>query len=424
MLPEVTLKIIQGKLIGKTFIFNSRDTCLIGRNKKCQIKIPDDKDHSTISRYHCLLDINPPHIRIRDSGSKNGTYVNNRCIGRRGKDQPPSQGENFELEELDLKDGDLITLGNTIFEVKITEELPSPTTNKSEIDPIIPEINLKYDENLGIFNDYLKLEELGHGGFGKVHLARHKKTEELVAIKTLLPQIAVKPYIRDLFLREILVIQKLNHPNLVKFIDCDFRDSKFYFVMEFCDRGSVANLIKSRQGALSIEETSKLIFQVLDGLHYAHQKKGVIHRDIKPSNIFLTEQNGELIAKLGDYGLAKSFDLSGLSGQTATGAKMGTPTFVPKQQVIDFKYAKPDVDVWAVAATFYFMLTQAYPRDIPTSFRNDLFAVLHTKPVPIRERNSSIPKSLAQVIDLALDDDRDLYFQDALSFKNALISAL
>lgn len=421
MLPKVTLSIIQGKLAGKTYTFDSRDTCLIGRHQNCQIRIPNDKEHSTISRYHCLLDINPPDIRIRDSGSRNGTYVNDRCIGRRGKDQTPSQGINLDLEELDLKNGDLVTLGNTIFQVRIEKEL-LPTTNESDILP--PGITIKIDENLGILDNYAILQKLGHGGFGEVYLARHNKTRELVAIKTLLPQVVVRPYMKNRFLREVLITKKLEHPHLVKFIDFDFSNNKFYFVMEYCDRGSIADLMTYRRRALTIEEASKLIFQVLDGLQYAHTEKGFVHRDIKPHNIFLTKQDGEPIAKLGDYGLAKSFDLSGLSGQTSTGNKMGTPGFVPKQQVLDFKYAKPDVDVWATAATFYFMLTQRIPRDFPQNGRADLFAVMRTKPVPIRQRNVNIPKPLAKIIDLALDDDRNLYFRDAFSFKSALLSVI
>ena len=119
---------------------------------------------------------------------------------------------------------------------------------------------------------------------------------------------------------------------------------------------------------------------VLEGLEYAHNAElpyayldshssqrghGLVHRDLKPGNLFLCRSESALIAKVGDFGLAKAFDLAGLGGLTMTGGLMGTPAYMPRQQVINFKYARPEVDVWAMAATFYSMVTGVYPRDFP-----------------------------------------------------------
>ena len=90
-MDQVKLTIIEGKLKGQTFEFTDRTTCIIGRHLDCYPKLPDDADHNTISRYHCLLDINPPDIRVRDFGSKNGTYVNNKKIGQREAKQTKPQ---------------------------------------------------------------------------------------------------------------------------------------------------------------------------------------------------------------------------------------------------------------------------------------------------------------------------------------------
>lgn len=81
MSAKVILTITKGNLKGQKFEFDSRTTCIIGRADDCYPKIPDDEYHRTISRYHCLLDINPPNIRVRDFGSKNGTFVNGQKIG-------------------------------------------------------------------------------------------------------------------------------------------------------------------------------------------------------------------------------------------------------------------------------------------------------------------------------------------------------
>jgi eukaryotic-like serine/threonine-protein kinase len=429
MPAKVTLIVTESKLQENQFTFDSRTTCIIGRAKDCNIQIPSDQYHSTISRYHCLLDINPPDIRIRDFGSLNGTDVNGKCIGKRGEKQTPEEATKQIFSEDDLKDGDVIRLGNTVFQISIQQVLQVASTwSISQVastweipqrDNLPPQLEFNLDNNLGSIEGYTKIQKLGIGGCGEVYLARNDTTGELVAIKTLLPQVAVKPYMKEMFLREVRNTKVLNHPNLVQLKDYCFSDGVFFFAMEYCDRGSVIDLINTRGGKLPVNEAIDIILQVLDGLHYAHTEKNLVHRDIKPGNIFLTVTGGKLVAKLGDYGLAKAFDLAGLSGQTMTGTKMGTPSFMPRQQVLDFKYAKPDVDVWAIAATFYSMLTLESPRNFEGV--EPMLAILNTQPIPIRERDASIPKPLAELIDLALRDNSDLHFKSALDFKQALL---
>jgi pSer/pThr/pTyr-binding forkhead associated (FHA) protein len=106
MTSKITLTITEGNLKGQEFTFESRTTCIIGRAKDCYPKIPDDDKHRTISRYHCLLDINPPDIRVRDFGSKNGTFVNGEKIGQREAHQTPEQAANIQFPEFDLQGGD------------------------------------------------------------------------------------------------------------------------------------------------------------------------------------------------------------------------------------------------------------------------------------------------------------------------------
>ncbi|MGH1394072.1 MAG: protein kinase domain-containing protein [Trichormus sp.] len=149
--------------------------------------------------------------------------------------------------------------------------------------------------------------------------------------------------------------------------------------------------------------------------------RGLVHRDLKPGNILLNYIDGKITAKIGDYGLAKAFDLAGLSGQTLTGSKAGTPAFIPRQQLLNFKYVQPEVDVWATAASLYNMLTGEFPRN----FTGDPFlAVLQNDPVPILQRNASIPKNLAKVIDLGLVEKPEIYFKSAVDFKNSLLDSI
>ena len=150
---------------------------------------------------------------------------------------------------------------------------------------------------------------------------------------------------------------------------------------------------------------------------------GVVHRDIKPANLLLTGEPSAPVVKVGDFGIAKAFDLAGLSGMTRTGNIIGTARYMPRQLVIDFKYARPAVDVWAMAASLYELLTGAVPRDFPPGCEPFL-VVLHQGAVPIRQRNPTIPQRLAEIIDHALQDQPEIGFQTAWEFKQALEEVL
>ena len=456
MSAKVILTIIKGKSPGRQYIFDSRTSSIIGRAEDCNIQLPNDKDHSTISRYHCLLDINPPDIRIRDFGSKNGTYINGKKIGKRQENQTPEEAAKEIFPEFDLKDNDEIKLSNTVFVVGIEskpEEIKIDNFSPGTIDfnnRVIEEPNL-----LGYIQKLLKLAKagnrkllaikgyniiqlLGKGKFGEVYLAQHSNSQKFIALKVMLPQVAANEYAVNSFLRETENIKVLSHPNVVNLIDYGYSDGIFFFTMEYCQHGTVEDLIRKHRGQLPVDIALPIILQVLDGLEYTHNAeipyvklndgnfgkgKGLVHRDLKPANIFLTEFDDEIIVKIGDYGLSKAFDLAGLSGQTLTGSEAnGTPFFIPRQQVLKFRDSKPEVDVWAAAASLYYMLTGYSPRDF---FGNNVWLeVLRNKPVPILQRDINIPHKLAEIIDLALIEEPEIHFKSAKEFKQALLSVV
>jgi len=285
---------------------------------------------------------------------------------------------------------------------------------------------------------YEILRELGRGGMGAVYLARHKATHERVALKVMLPQVAASTTATQNFLRETENTKALRHPNVVQLRDAGCSHGTFFFTLEFCDGGSVDKLARRRGGTLSIDQAAPIVLQALDGLEYAHHAeiprvkladgtygrgRGLVHRDLSPPNIFLCGSGRSMLAKVGDYGLSKAFDLAGLSGHTRAGSVAGKPWFMPRQQVVGYKKAKPEVDVWAMAASLYNMLTGFFPRDFPRG-KDPWCIVLERHPVPIRNRSSSVPKRIAEVIDAALVDQPGISFQSAAEFKRALEAAL
>jgi serine/threonine-protein kinase len=282
------------------------------------------------------------------------------------------------------------------------------------------------DENLVPLKGCTIVKELGRGGMGAVYLLRNSQKGELVALKVMLPKIAADQRAKEKFLREVENTKTLKHTNVVRLQDSGCSEGTFFFTLEFCDGGSVDKLVKEHGGTLPITEAMTIILQALDGLEYAHNVfetgNGLVHRDLKPHNIFLSGSGSSRISKVGDYGLAKAFDMAGLSGQTRTGAMAGTPVFMPRQLLINFKYAKPEVDVWGMAASLYYTLAGRPPRDFPKN-QDWWRVVLETPAVPIRKRDTSIPRKLAEVIDTALIDNPAIVFKTAAEFKRALEQA-
>jgi len=155
----------------------------------------------------------------------------------------------------------------------------------------------------------------------------------------------------------------------------------------------------------------------------AAARQGIVHRDLKPGNLLLAGSRANRVVKVSDFGLAKNFEQAGLSGMTLAGHFAGMPLFMPREQVLNFKRVKPVSDVWSIAATFYYMLTGAPPRETPKGI-DPLAAVLGGVSIPIRDRDHNIPKPLAAVIDRALAVDHKKRFQNATEFRDALAKAV
>ncbi|HEX3658583.1 MAG TPA: protein kinase [Pirellulales bacterium] len=514
MPAKVILEISNGPMAGRQFVYEDRTTCIMGRASDCEPRLlakpatPGAPENRGISRHHCLLDINPPDVRIRDFGSLNGTYVNGRKIGQREQHEQP--GGIFP--EHDATDGDQIRVGNLRLVVHVhvpitcgqcEAEIPeaelqpadgqtraglclkcrqeaeraglAATPRRTATDPTkvcakcgrdvsdetganrpgefvcsqcrenpmdllrqLLQDAAKGAKQLVAIEGYEILKQLGRGGMGAVFLARQEKRDAPVALKVMLPKVAASQRATESFLRETVNTRALQHPNVVRLWDAGCSAGTFFFTLEYCEGGSIDKFMAQRGGKLSIDEALPIALQALEGLHYAHHAeiphvrlkdgsigrgRGLVHRDVKPQNIFLSTAGNSRVAKIGDYGLSKAFDMAGLSGHTYAGEVAGTPEFMPREQVRKFKVLRPQADVWAMAATLYNMLTGCFPRDFPKG-RDPWQLILESSPVPIRQRNPAIPARLAEVIDHALIDEPEVEVKSASDFRRALMQVM
>ena len=510
---KIIMEITEGEYAGRKYEYTETDRVFIGRQEDCGIVLPE----RTVSRYHCLLAINPPIVRLQDFGSLNGTYLNGKKIGQRDRGKSWEEAKDEEHEEFELHDGDRIRLGKRC-EIKCTidrqaasdvtapvEDL-SPSNeegadtgqtgqenpenvNPENVNPATegpenrntehanpatekPEKGKAENDNLSerakmldeilaaILGDvlagkkqpaggfplegYEKAGLLGKGGMGEVWKVREKKTGKLFALKTMLPQVASGEKGRRMFLREAALCEQLNHKNVVKTYQTGCSNGVFYILMDLCEGGSAQDLLEKNHGKLSLNMATYIILQALAGLDYVHnldvnaeiRKKGspsggtqnieahgLVHRDFKPGNIFLSDRGDHPVAMVADFGMAKAFETAGMTDMTNAGQTSGTVAFMPRQQALNYRYAKPEVDVWAAAASYYYMLTGRPPKNLkphPLLWQS----IVLESAVPIRKRNSSIPVQLAAVIDRALVEKPEIGCKSAAALRRDIIAAL
>jgi hypothetical protein len=433
---RVTLHVVAGPQTGRDFTFDQHDTFMIGRSEDAQFCLPHDR---FFSRHHCLLEIAPPQCFLRDLGSTNGTFVNG-----------------IRVETAYLKHGDRIQGGETVLEVQVAadpSEFQTATPRIGEkTEPSIitvaclncglpsdaeasrPDANLTYlcsdcreilRKNPQPIPNYQMIRVLGQGGMGSVMLARSTKDGAAVAIKTLLPEVAVSEQSLKRFMREIEVASSLRHEHIVSYIEHGTHNGIVYLVTEYVSGMDAAKLAKTRGGKLNYQEVVKIIEQTLAALDFAHGK-GFVHRDIKEQNILVDGSFPKYHAKLTDFGLSKSYKQTGMSGVTMVGDVAGTIAYMPPEQVRDFKEVRPPSDIYGIGMTAYSLLTGAHALDIsPKAGIAETVKAIFEKPIiPISQRVPEVPLKVTAVIETALAKQVELRWRTAGEMREALLRAI
>ena len=207
--------------------------------------------------------------------------------------------------------------------------------------------------------NYQLIRLLGRGGMGEVYLARNKNIEQLVAVKALHPKYANNPMIRARFKQEAVMLNSLNHPNIVKFLNFVENEYGVFLIMEYVDGCTLEEYITKKNGLIVEEKAYPMFAEILNAFSYAHQH-GIIHRDIKPSNIFL-DKEGHI--KVMDFGIAQI--ISEANGNQGGGSSMGTPAYMSPEQVYGQKLDQRS-DVYSLGVLFHQMLTGRAPYDSTT----------------------------------------------------------
>jgi hypothetical protein len=259
---------------------------------------------------------------------------------------------------------------------------------------------------------YRIVRPLGCGGMGKVYEAEEVASGRHVALKLIAPDFAGSAPTVERFRREGRLASAIVHPRCVFVLAADEDAGRPYIVMEMMPGDTLETLVKEKR-PLPVGQAVAKILDVIDGLREAH-RQGVIHRDIKPSNCFL-EADGRV--KVGDFGLAKS--LVSQTNLTRTGQFLGTLLYSAPEQVRGDP-ADPQTDLYAVAATLYFLLTGRAP--FQTGDAASTLARIVADPVPpLRTLRPELPAALDQVVLRGLERDRQKRWRNLDELREALL---
>ncbi len=236
---------------------------------------------------------------------------------------------------------------------------------------------------------YEILGELGRGGMGVVYKARHLGLNRLVALKMILAGGHAGRDELTRFRSEAEAIARLNHPNIVQIHDIGESGGLPYFSLEFVEGGSLHHKLNGTP--LPTDEASKLVETLARAMAAAHAA-GLVHRDLKPANVLLSTDG---MPKVTDFGLVKKLDAA---GQTASGAIMGTPSYMAPEQAGGGKSHEigPACDVYALGAILYECLTGRPPFKAATPM-DTIMQVVNEEPVPARQLNMRVPVDLETI---------------------------
>lgn len=236
---------------------------------------------------------------------------------------------------------------------------------------------------------YQLLRKAGEGGMAWVFQGLDLETQQQIAVKVLLPELAQRHKLYERFRREAHIQMQLQHPGIVQVLGQVETHGLVGMWMTWAE-GSLVHILGQRD--LTLPEVAWLLPQLLDALSYAHQK-GIIHRDLKPDNILMCVQEGSFIPQISDFGIAKILNEAGL---TRTGACMGTPQYMPPEQWVDSKHVDPRADVYSMGVLLYRLLVGHLP--FQGSYSQLLWKVINEEPVYPSHLNDRLVALLRQCL--------------------------
>jgi pSer/pThr/pTyr-binding forkhead associated (FHA) protein len=417
---ELTVHVIEGPHEGLSTTFSNRCLIFLGRSQhpgdRAQLVLSEDP---TVSRNHCLIEFHPPDCVVRDL-SRNGILVDNNKV------------DTFAALNINSK----LKLGQTV----ITVDFES-VTGEDAVELECMECGEHFyhgsnDQTMEINrpvcaaclgrNQFASqplpgveiLSTLGEDELGKVYLGRLVQNSELVAVKTMRPELAMDSRKMAAFLAEARRGANFKHPFSIRLFDGGFAAGVFYFLVEYLNGVDAETAIIQRKHPFCWEDTYKIFYQIATAIESAH-KQGLIHRDIKPSNILLSQTaQGDQTAKINNFGLLKCFEDTGLSFLSRSGKDRKRPSYMSPEQIENVMPTGPQADIYSLGATFHYLLTGKDPFDF--SKNHFTIVIMEHPPLALDVKLPGAPAGLAKIISKCMEKNPTRRFSTVTELLAAL----
>ncbi len=447
---------VQGKEIDTLEILKD-NTFLIGRGEDVHYQIKS----GALSRHHCEVKDCGLFLEIRDLSSMNGTLVNGQKIEKivlKDEDKiqlgpiflkvktfyPKSQETVVDVQaESNIQESGGIPgssqKAQEEAQVKETDIEESKTIQKPIKEADFPSgkcmvcqrflSSKEMSVHIGVFREnkiycipcfcegaedfptiggYKIVKKIGSGGMGNIYEAIQLSMQRPVAFKLMKGLENAKEHQIKRFFREARMGGRLNHPNIVNFIDAGQVEGACFIAMEYIC-GMDAKQILESKGAFSYQEAMRIAYHVATALDYARERFNIVHRDIKPENILIDRDNN---VKITDFGLAKNFEEAGFSGITKSQTGVGTLYYMSPEQILDARFADYRADIYSLGVSLYEMLTTFRPFN-STQMMDLINKIRYEVPTPITQYTENIPASVCEIISKCMEKDPNKRYQTA-----------